>query len=81
MKILPTKLWGRGAIPLGRLAELDLPNHKKADRLATKVCGWDYQIVEFSTREEMAKIIRKMENRGESHGLRPIIKLTDGEGY
>jgi hypothetical protein len=46
------------AIPLGRIAELHIPN---PDRTARRCIGWDYEFAEWPSRGAMLTTIRMQE--------------------
>jgi len=80
MKQLPHPVFKLSPVPLGRLAEWELSEHPDSDRIALRTIGWDYLAYLYPTRHSLARAIRKAEQTNSKHH-RPVVPLTDGEGY
>lgn len=75
-------------VPLGRLAELRLSERPDADRIAVRHMAGpfgDVAIKRFNARAVLARCVRMQDRRGlirpDGSTWRPIVPLTDGEGY
>ena len=56
--------------------------HPAPERTAVKAIGWDYQYRIWTNREAMARSIRMQQRREYRQGdWKPLVKLSDGEGY
>ena len=80
MKQLSHPVFKLATVPLGRLAEWKLAENPNADRIATREIGWDYTAYLYPTRQALAKHVQKAERTNAKHD-RPVVPLTDGEGY
>lgn len=72
------------SVPLGRLAELRLAERPDADRIATAsgTAFGDVRLRRFNSRAVLARCVRMQQRRQRQPGdWRPIVALTDGEGY
>ena len=73
--------FGNSPVPFGRVAEWNLKEHPDAPRIAVKPCGeWDVVAEVWPSRKALALAVRMQERAGRVK-LRPVIRLTDGEGY
>ena len=68
-------------VPLGRLQEviigLDMP-----ELWAYRCLSWDYTLKRWPSRVTLAKSIRMQQQRAsKSSDWKPVLQLTDGEGY
>ena len=56
--------------------------HPAPERTAVKPSGWDNRYQVWPNRESMARSIRMQQKRApHSSDWKPLVKLTDGEGY
>lgn len=56
--------------------------HPAPERTALKVVSWDYRYQVWPNRESMARSIRMQQKREHRQGdWKPLVKLSDGEGY
>jgi hypothetical protein len=80
-----TKFKTEKRLPLGRVQEYIVTlTEEQKQRTATKMgqrLGDDETIKTFKTRQAMARLIRKEEKDAPHSKWRPVVKLTDGEGF